>query len=62
MPALGWVLVRKEAESLSQSVCFLPFHPKRRPKGSLDGAVSIFWSTWIIALGGLQNLGGYLAE
>lgn len=36
---------------------FLPFHPKPRPKDSLDGAVSRSWSTWIIALRELPNLG-----
>lgn len=42
MPVLGWVPVRKEAESLSECL-FLPFHPKPRPTGSLNGAVSRSW-------------------
>lgn len=56
MPALGWVPVRKEAESLSQCL-FLPFHPKPRPTGSLDGAASRSWGTWAMALGELPGLG-----
>lgn len=36
---------------------FLPFHPKPRPTGSLDGAASRSWGTWAMALGGLPGLG-----
>lgn len=32
MPALGWVPVRKEAESLSQSVCSCPSTPNQGPQ------------------------------